>query len=73
MFTMRRRFAVIGAVALGLAGAVMLAIVPSEPSQAASTASATFIVPADDGYGVAECASMTQRGSNFFNSDRQRA
>ena len=55
---MRRSFAVIGAVALGLVGATVFAIVPSETSQAAS-ATATFVVPADDGYGIAECAAST--------------
>ncbi len=55
---MRRSFAVFGAVALGLVGAATLAVVPSETSQAAST-NATFVVPADDGYGIAECAAST--------------
>ena len=55
---MRRSFAVIGAMALGLVGVATFAAVPSETSQAAS-ANATFVVPADDGYGIAECAAST--------------
>ena len=55
---MRRSFAVIGAVALGLVAAAVFAVVPSETSQAASS-TATFVVPADNGYGIAECAAST--------------
>lgn len=53
---MRRRFAVLGFAGIVFSVAAGLAILPSETSEAAS-AEATFIVPADDGYGVAECAS----------------
>lgn len=51
---MRRSFALLGLAAAALAGAVSLAVIPSAPSQAASP-SATFVVPANDGYGVGDC------------------
>jgi hypothetical protein len=47
--------------ALGVAGALLLAglslsILGTETTQAASAAQATFIVPANDGYGIGDCA-----------------
>lgn len=55
---MRRSFAAFGLLALGLAGFATFSTLTSESTQAASS-EATFIVPADDGYGVADCASST--------------
>ena len=45
----------IGVLGAVLGGAAVLAVVPNESSQAASS-NATFIVPANDGYGVGDCA-----------------
>lgn len=45
----------IGVLGAVLGGAALLAVVPNEASQAASS-NATFIVPANDGYGVGDCA-----------------
>ncbi|NNM72306.1 hypothetical protein [Enterovirga aerilata] len=50
---MRRRFAMLGLVASVLGGATLLdmpAVVSGE-----APLSATFVIPADDSYGVAEC------------------
>lgn len=56
LVTMGRKFAAIG-LAVALTGAVLAAaVVPSAPTQAAS-APATFVVPANDGYGIGECVS----------------
>ena len=56
---MGRRFAVFGLVGAVAAGAALFATVPSAPGIAA-TQSATFIVPANDGYGVGDCANCGQ-------------
>jgi hypothetical protein len=53
MFTMRRRFAMLGLVGSVL-GAVMFLGMPASVSGEAPL-NATFVVPADDSYGVAEC------------------
>lgn len=53
---MRRKFAalaLIGALAITGAGATLLG---SGSTQAAGSASSTFIIPANDGYGIGECA-----------------
>lgn len=52
---MGRRLAMVGVVGALLGGAFTAALVPFGESQAAS-ANATFIVPANDGYGVGDCA-----------------
>lgn len=51
---MRRSIACLGVVAVVAVGAASLTAVPSAPSQAAS-AKSTFVVPANDGYGVGDC------------------
>lgn len=52
---MRRVFAAFGFVAL--AGALILSfvLIPSAPLSAASDQTATFLIPASDGYGIAHC------------------
>lgn len=55
---MRRSFALAGFAAAILGCATIFAAVPNGPSVAAS-GSATFVVPANDGYGVAECSSSS--------------
>lgn len=54
---MRRSFAIAGLLA-ALGCATTFAVIPSAPTQAASS-SATFIIPANDGYGVAECSTTS--------------
>src|SRR5262245_18256085 len=51
---MRRAVAVLGFTAV-LASAVASLTLSSEPTEAAGAADATFLVPAHDGYGIAEC------------------
>jgi hypothetical protein len=53
MFTMRRRLAMFGLVGVVLGGGVFLASPQSVSRE--TTTSATFVIPADDSYGVAEC------------------
>jgi hypothetical protein len=53
MFTMRRRFAMLGLVGSVLAGAMLLGMPAGFSGEA--PLSATFVIPADDSYGVAEC------------------
>lgn len=53
---MRRRFAVFGLMAAVAGGAASMAVLPTAATQAASQ-SATFFVPANDGYGIGECVS----------------
>lgn len=53
---MGRRLALLGLAGAVLGGAATLAVVPNAASQAASSANSTFIVPANDGYGVGDCA-----------------
>lgn len=52
---MRRVFAAFGFVAL--AGALILSfvLIPGAPLSASSDQSATFLIPASDGYGIAQC------------------
>ena len=54
----RRSFACLGVTAAVLGSALAFAIVPMGASEAASS-NATFIVPANDGYGVAECVTSS--------------
>jgi hypothetical protein len=53
MFTMRRRFAMLGIVASVLSGATLFGMPESVSGETALNA--TFVIPADDSYGVAEC------------------
>lgn len=53
---MRRTIAAFGLV-LGVAGGAIVSAIPSVESEAASAASQTFVIPSDDGYGIADCAS----------------
>jgi hypothetical protein len=54
---MRRTIALAGfAAALGLAAASLIAL-PSGASRAADGKESTFLIPASDGYGVADCLS----------------
>jgi hypothetical protein len=53
MFTMRRRFAMLGLIASVLGGATLFGMPASVSGE--TPPSATFVVPADDSYGVAEC------------------
>jgi hypothetical protein len=52
---MRRVFAAFGFAAF--AGALMLSfvVIPSGPLRASAEKSATFLIPASDGYGIAHC------------------
>lgn len=50
---MRRRLAVLGFAAALAAGALSFTAISTETTQAASAA--TFVVPANDGYGIADC------------------
>jgi hypothetical protein len=57
LFSMRGKLTALGVTgALVLAG-LSLSLLGTEATQAASPAQATFIVPANDGYGIADCAS----------------
>ena len=51
---MRRAVTVLGFTAV-LASAVASLTLSSEPTEAAPAAEATFVVPANDGYGIADC------------------
>ncbi|PZU86976.1 MAG: hypothetical protein DI527_19285 [Chelatococcus sp.] len=53
---MRRAVALLGFMGLIAAG-VSLAVVPSSDTAAASSEPRTFLIPASDGYGVADCIS----------------
>ena len=50
---MRRKLAVLGLAVAIAGGAASLTVVPTETTQAA--AGATFLVPTNDGYGIADC------------------
>lgn len=52
---MGRRLAMLGLSGLALGCALSVAVLPVDVSRAASSNS-TFVIPADDSYGVAECA-----------------
>lgn len=51
---MRRSIAALGLVVAVAVGATILSTVPSEETLAA-TGGETFVIPANDGYGIAEC------------------
>lgn len=51
---MRRNLAVLGLTFAVAAGALSFTVLPSATTQAASSG-ATFVVPANDGYGIADC------------------
>jgi hypothetical protein len=53
MFTMRRRLAMVGLIASVLGGAMFLGMPAGVSGEA--PLNATFVIPADDSYGVAEC------------------
>lgn len=52
---MRRKLAVVGLAAAIVAGALSFTAISTETTQAATAGAATFIVPANDGYGIADC------------------
>jgi hypothetical protein len=52
---MRRPLAAFGFLAILTGAALSLTVLPNGETQAASQAPATFVVPANDGYGVAGC------------------
>ncbi len=52
---MRRAVAIIGFSAIVAAGTMSFLMLPSGMSRAAATSPATFLIPASDGYGVADC------------------
>lgn len=53
--TMRRSLAVFGFTALLASGATSLVVIPNAASSRAAAAQETFVIPANDGYGVADC------------------
>lgn len=53
---MRRAIALIGLFGM-IGGGLSLAVLPTSKTVAASKAQNTFIIPASDGYGVADCLS----------------
>jgi hypothetical protein len=57
-FSMRRAFAMLGLGTAAFIGAASLTLLPGGTQ--ASSAEATFLVPAADGYGVAECLISNQ-------------
>ncbi len=52
---MRRTVAILGFGTMLAAGALSFLVLPNGASRAAETDAATFLIPASDGYGVAEC------------------
>ena len=52
---MRRPLAALGFVSILTVSALSLTVLPNGETQAADQAPATFVVPANDGYGVAGC------------------
>ncbi|TDR93574.1 hypothetical protein [Enterovirga rhinocerotis] len=50
----RRSLAIMGFGLAVIGGAVAFSVLPS-PTEAASSRGPTFVIPANDGYGVAEC------------------
>ena len=51
---MQRKITVIGLALLAIGGALSFTAVPTATTQAASNGP-TFVIPANDGYGIAEC------------------
>ncbi len=52
---MRRKLAVLGFALAVAGGALSFSSVPTTTTLAASSIGPTFLVPSDDGYGIAEC------------------
>lgn len=52
---MRRRLAVLGVAFAVVGGTVALSMVPAAQTEAAAGRGPTFVIPANDGYGIAEC------------------
>jgi hypothetical protein len=52
---MRRAFAALGFLSVLASAALSLTVLPSAETRAAGQPSGTFVVPANDGYGVAGC------------------
>ena len=67
---MRRAFAVLGCLALVSLGAVSFTVLPNSATRAAGTPeSATYLIPATEGYGVADClATATECGKVIANA-----
>ena len=53
---MRRAIAIVGLLGM-IGGGLSLSVLPSTKTVAASNAQRTFLIPASDGYGVADCIS----------------
>jgi hypothetical protein len=56
---MRGKLTALGCAAALIAAGLSVSLLGTEASQAAPSASATFIVPANDGYGVGECTASS--------------
>jgi hypothetical protein len=54
---MRRTIAVLGFVSILASAAFSFTVLPNGTSRAATAHEATFLIPATDGYGVADCLS----------------
>jgi hypothetical protein len=66
---MRRAIAVLGFFALLALGAASFTVLPTAATRAADVENATFLIPATDGYGVADClASATECGKVIANA-----
>lgn len=52
---MRRKLAVLGLALVLTGGAVTLSALPIATTQAVASVGPTFVVPSNDGYGIAEC------------------
>lgn len=57
---MRRTLTVLGFTSLLAATAASFTMLPIGPSKAAAVENATFLIPASDGYGVADCLTSGQ-------------
>jgi hypothetical protein len=55
-FSMRGKLTALGVAGTLLLAGLSLSLLSTESTQAASPAQATFIVPANDGYGIGDCA-----------------
>jgi len=66
---MRRAIAVLGFVALLGLGALSFTLLPTGATRAEGADNATFLIPATDGYGVADClSSATECGKVIANA-----
>lgn len=52
---MRRTLTALGFTSVFAAASLLFTILPSDPSRAAAPEVETFLIPANDGYGVADC------------------